>query len=319
MNTHSIKEKHLDDVRQALLELGEATKPQLAAHTDLSVVTINSLIRTLSDANEIIQQENTVTNGGRPAAVYSLNTNFKLALIFGTREKQGVDYITASVINLRGELVEPHQQFTELNISNLDASISYYIRKYPAIQVIAFALPAKEHNGEIIFSDYPQLDHFPLRSYLSEKYHIPCIIENDTRVAVLGYYARHQSASMQIIAGIYFPRKYSAGIGIMINGTMLSGTNGLASEIEFLPAYRDIQWINRSLQQTIDLIQTICVMYNPDTILLYDEFLTPEMFAQIRESFEHDDYHYFQPELVLLPQIEEDYMTGLKQFALSHL
>ena len=60
-------------------------------------------------------------------------------------------------------------------------------------------------------------------------------------------------------------------------------------------------------------------MYNPDTILLYDEFLTPEMFAHIKASFEHDDYHYFQPELVLLPQIEEDYMTGLKQFALSHL
>lgn len=319
MNTHSIKEKHLADLRQALLELNEATKPQLASHTGLSVVTINSLITTLLESNEIIQQNRTITNGGRPAAVYSLNANFKMALIFATIEKQGADFISASVINLRGEIVESSKAFSELTVESIDSSISYFLKKYPAVKLIAFALPAKEHNGKIIFSDYPQLNDFPLRSYLAEKYKIPCIIENDTRVAVFGYYMRNRSADMQSIAGIYFPQKYSAGVGVMINGEMLSGTNGLAAEIEFLPAFRNIKWVKRSLDQTIDLIKTICVMYNPDTVILYDEFMSQDMFKKVKKSLSSKDYCYFKPELVLLPQIEEDYMNGLQQFALENI
>ena len=319
MTTQSIKEKHLDDVRRALLELNEATKPQLATHTGLSVVTINSLVTPLVESNEIIQQERTITNGGRPAAVYSLNANYKMALIIGTIEKQGKDCITATVINLKGEAVEPCQQFTELTVENLDSSVGYYTKKYPAIKLVAFALPAKEHDDKLVFSDYPKLNDFPLRSYLSEKYKIPCIIENDIRIAVLGYYMRHQPAAMQIVAGIYFPQKYSAGIGIMINGEMLSGSKGLAAEIEFLPAFKDIQWINRTLDQTIELIKTICIMYNPDTILLYDEFLTQDMLKKINKALSSKEYCYFKPEIILLPQIEPDYMNGLQQFALGNL
>ena len=79
MNTNTIKEIHLNQVISALKELKFATKPQLAEHTGLSVVTINSLMKTLLDQQEVMEEKETLTQGGRPAAIYSLNKNHKMA------------------------------------------------------------------------------------------------------------------------------------------------------------------------------------------------------------------------------------------------
>ncbi len=319
MTVNSIKEQHLNDVRQALISMKSATKPQLAAQTGLSVVTINSLVKILLENGEITEEEQTVANGGRPAAVYSLNRNYKLALVFGTREQGGRDCVTASVINICDELVEPEQQFSDLSIENLDFSIRYYTRKYSAIRLIAFALPAKERDGKLVFCDYKELDGFPLRDYISEHYHLPCVIENDIRISVLGYFLKNPSLEARVMAGIYFPQKYSVGVGLLVNGNLYQGAGGIASEIEYLPAFADICWKERTLEQNIELIKTVCVMYNPDTALLYDEFLTEENARAIEKAFEEGAYRYFKPRFILVSEMEEYYMYGLRRYALGNL
>ena len=319
MTTITIKEMHLAEVRNALKNLRSATKPQLAEKTGLSVVTINSLIKTLLEENEVIEEKETQTNGGRPAAIYSLNKNHRMALIFGTYEKNGDDLITASVINTYNELTEPCQQFTELTIANLDNSISYYLNKYPAIQAVIFALPAKVKNGRLIFSDYKHLEGFPLQKYITDKYHISCIIENDIRVAILGYFSKLVDSSSHIIAGLYIPKKYSAGIGVVVNGNILSGTTGLAGEIEYLSTFKNTDWKNRTFEQTIDLIKTVCVMYNPDKLIIYDSSLTDKKFELIEAAFSQDGYEHFKPAFIISPEIEEDYMSGLCQLASQYL
>lgn len=319
MTVNSIKEQHLKDVRQALISMKSATKPQLAGRTGLSVVTINSLVKILLENGEIMEEEQTIANGGRPAAVYSLNRNYKLALVFGTREQGGTDRITASVVNICDELVEPEQQFSQLSIQNLDFSIRYYTQKYPAIRLIAFALPAKERDGRLIFCDYEELNGFPLREYISEHYHLPCLIENDIRISVLGYFLKNPSPDTKVLAGIYFPRKYSVGVGLLVNGNLYQGAGGIASEIEYLPAFADICWEERTLEQNIELIKTVCVMYNPDTVLLYDAFLTEENFRAIEKAFEEGAYCCFKPRFIRISEIEEYYMYGLRQYALGKL
>lgn len=319
ITANTIKEAHLNDLRKALKDLKSATKPQLAAYTGLSVVTINSLIRILLENNEILEEKELLVNGGRPAAVYTLNQNFQLSLLFGTLEKKGQDIISATVINLYCESVEPCQQFTELTIKNLDLSISYYLNKYPSIRQITFALPAKEYDGKLIFCDYPALNGFPLRQYLSEKYHIPVFIENDIRIAILGHFFKNKLPKEQTLAGIYFPRKYSAGVGFFINGDILNGNTGVAAEIEYLPGFVNIDWRCRTLEQTINLIQTVCIMYNPDKLILYDAFMSQNDFQQIRDSFRQDNYQHFEPLLVLSSDIQDDYFYGLEQFSLLQL
>lgn len=319
ITANTLKQIHLNDLKKALKELKSATKPQLAAYTGLSVVTINSLIQILLEKHEILEEKDTQINGGRPAAVYSLDRSRKLALLFGTIEHNGEDFITASVIDICGEPTEPFQRFTELSLDNLDISVNYYLQKYPAIQLIAFALPAKEYRGKIIFCDYPAFNNFPLRQYLMNKYERPVYIENDIRIALLGHFFLNNHLKTRTIAGIYFPKKYATGVGLVVNGDILNGNTGVAAEIEYLPEFVNSDWRHRTPQQTLDLIKTVCIMYNPDKLILYDAFMTEEQFSQIQDAFTRDNYQYFRPDFILSSNIQKDYFYGLEQFALLHL
>lgn len=62
-NANLIKEINLNNVRQAMKRVETATKPQLAALTKLSVVTVNSLVKELHDLGEIFEDETVPSNG----------------------------------------------------------------------------------------------------------------------------------------------------------------------------------------------------------------------------------------------------------------
>lgn len=315
ITTKTIKETHLQDVRIALRELKKATKPQLAEKTGLSVVTINALIRTLLENGEVYEANETITKGGRPACVYMLNSDYRMALLFGTLESNGQDVYRISVMNVSGEIVEPCQTLTELNIENLDSSISYYMEKYPAISAVIFGLPAKEADGKIVFCDYPALNGFPLREHIREHYGTEVVIRNDVSTAILGYSVRNRLAPSVPVAGIYFPQKYSAGVSLFINGDNMTGNRGVAAEVEYLPEFHNMDWKKRTFEQTLHMIVTVCVMYNPDVLLVYDSLMTEESLQKIQDFFANSEYHHFLPSLQLISEIESDYEYGMKQLA----
>ena len=158
-----IKQVNLQCVRSALLELKSATKPQLAEYTSLSVITINALIRYLKETGEVLEDSMTHPGLGRPAMSYKLNEEFCMALIIYTFEKDGQDTAFFVVRNLYGDSVESFAKSISVVLpDSFDTEIESLLKKYPAIRLIGFGLPATESGGTIISSDYASLigSHF---------------------------------------------------------------------------------------------------------------------------------------------------------------
>ncbi|MFD2876338.1 hypothetical protein ACFTAO_10860 [Paenibacillus rhizoplanae] len=105
-NANLMKEMNLNNVRQVMKRMETATKPQLAALTKLSVVTVNSLVKELSELGELFEDLVVPSNGGRPAQTYRYNYNFSLALVmYVTEKKAGKVLVSATVINLKDDIL----------------------------------------------------------------------------------------------------------------------------------------------------------------------------------------------------------------------
>lgn len=69
-----MKEINLNNVRQVMKRMETATKPQLAALTKLSVVTVNSLVKELSELGELFEDLVVPSNGADPHRPIALIT-----------------------------------------------------------------------------------------------------------------------------------------------------------------------------------------------------------------------------------------------------
>lgn len=106
VNINLVKEINLNKLRNAFKIKKIASKPQLAELTELSVVTINSLVNILVENGEVIEDIILPSNGGRPATAYRFNSEFSLALVIYMYEQRREDTIFVAVSDMYGEIID---------------------------------------------------------------------------------------------------------------------------------------------------------------------------------------------------------------------
>lgn len=321
-----IKETNLKKLRQIFREERVSTKSQLAELSGLSVVTIQSLIRTLLDNGEITEDMTIQPQLGRPAASFRYNANFRLALIVNMCEKDGSDTAEYTVYNLCGEVLDSYsEQFTQITLESYHSAIDALVAKYPAICVIVFGMPAEEIEGKLVISDYELLQNAELCSYYESRCHIPVFVENDINAALLGYCVNQNFPADKdfYIAAIYLPTKYPAGASLCHNYQILKGRRGLAGELKYLPL--DVDWnsfpYSTEVLEDIALkvMQIIISIYNPDRIILYSESLSPAVADRLKALYPTNIDQLLLPEIELYKTMKHDFNTGLIRMALEKI
>lgn len=319
-----IKQVNLQYVRAALLDLKSATKPQLAEHTNLSVITINALVKCLQETGEVIEDSMTHPGLGRPAMSYKLNEEFCMALIVYTFEKDGHDTVFFVVRNLYGDSVEKFEKpISEIRQDSFDDDIRALLEKYPAIRLIGFGLPATESGGTIISCDYPSLIGYRFCEEKEHLFHVPTFLVNDIKAATVGYCCDRHIAADRCVIGLYLPNKYAPGIGIYHDGKIFTGCTGLAGRIA--PLVSNIHWERCSYQEPQDqeavlrLIYALGCLYNPDTIIVYSEFPLSFLQSRIDEYFTSPIDRLMKPNLVVQKSLEKDFREGISHLALNEL
>lgn len=317
-----IKETNLNKVRSALKEIYTATKPQLAEHTGLSVVTINSLVSTLLDTGEVLPDTILISDGGRPAASFRYNSDFRMALVIYMHEYHGRDTAFYRVVNLRGEVVErAEQQLSDVDVDSFDAHIDKLLGKFPQIKAICFGIPGGEVNQKLVISDYEKMRGKSLSGHVGEKFHLPVLVENDINSAVMGYCHLHDIQGDQCVIGIYIPDKYPPGAGIYLHGDVYKGRNGLAGEIAWLPFGMDWASLDYNSAEVVDFIikaiRAFSCMYNPDRIVLYGERFNQATLNMIREQYQSPIENMMLPEIILSTELNADFEAGIKRIALK--
>jgi hypothetical protein len=317
-----IKEVNLNKVRSALKVAGTATKPQLAEITGLSVVTVNSLVNTLIDTGEILPDVILNSEGGRPAASFSYNSNFRTVLAIYMHEYRGQDTAFYCIINLRGEVVDRIEHILkDVYVESFDSNIEKLLNKFPQIKAICFGIPGEEVNKRLVISDYENMREQSLSGHIGEKFHLPVFVENDINAAVLGYCYKNNIQGDKCVIGLYFPDKYPPGAGIFLNGNIYKGRNGLAGEIKYLPLGITWELFDYKPAQVEDVmiktIQAFMCMYNPDMIVLYGENISNAISNIIHEKCLSPVERIMLPEIITATDLNSDFEAGIKQIALN--
>lgn len=316
-----VKEINLNHVRHTLSDVETATKAQLAEETGLSVVTINALIKELVTRGEVFKEDTVPSGGGRPAATYRFNANYRLALVMLLKEHKGADVLMASVVNLNGETVRREEHFIPLFDHHcLDERIHVFLNAYPAIQVIGVGIPGQIVDGAIAVSSHQKLKGVRLIEHLEKTFKLTVLVENDVNAAVSGYCAQEIYEESDCVVGVYFPDNYPPGMGIQLNGDIVKGKNGMAGEIKFLPI--DVDWeknINKKefVNIVCQIVQTVNAILAPNQIILYQSHIQQKEWDRLWQGYQKNYPSISEPNIVVSNSFQSDFNEGMKALTLK--
>lgn len=322
-NVNLMKQININTVRRVLKEHKKATKPRLAKLTGLSVVTINSLVEILLKKGELLIAELEESASGRPAAIYSFNAEYSLALIIYTNEYEHKELSHVAVINLYGETIFANEiVMEEISESSFDLVIKNLLEKFPAIRSIGISMPGQEINGKMEISDYASLEGKEFTAHLRNQFQLPVLFENDVNAAVFGYCNSNHCSDKNVV-GIYIPEKYPLGTGLFIHSDIYRGKDGFAGEAKFLPD--GIDWenptcVSENLSAALKkLIITFTCLLNPDILVIYRKDLAPETIYLIIAEVQKVIKSELMPEIIVSNSFGEDFANGIKHIALKPL
>lgn len=327
-DTLLMKELNKNNVRKQLRIMGKATKPELAVQTGLSVVTVNSLIGELVKDGEVKRGECVPSNGGRPSTQYIYNENYKYAVIIYGHQSNNENLIQLLVVNLYGKCIERKKAyFSKVEVNSFDSWLTEIFEKYgeeERIGLIAFGLPGEEVNGIITINDYPAIVGKEFMKHYKEAYRVPVIFENDVNAAVSGYYFYGISEDVKHVVGMYFPRIYGPGAGIIINGEIYRGANNFAGEFARLPIAYSWEGLDYTDEKQViayigQLLSILCCVLAPDCFVLYGDFWTTDIKKGLEKAVSELLKQQFQAKLVFQESLEEDFEQGMIKLALDEM
>lgn len=324
-NRTQMKEINKNILRQVLKERRKATKPELSAFTELSVVTVNALISEMVVTSEVIEGDEIPSNGGRPSMQYVYNGNYKKAILIYGHEENNQNLFHMLIINLFGECIDHKKEYyANVVTDSFDNWIETAFETHENICAIVFGLPGAEENGVIYVHDYPGIVGDKFLSYYQEKYRVPVLYENDINAAVCGFHSRQKPESVQTVVGLYFPRVYGPGAGVVIKGEIYKGCKNFAGEVSWIPLHPSWNEVNYDHpEEVVLLLSQIAVVYScvlaPERMVFYGDFLTEEILEKLLVQVQKLLQGNFLPCIQFEKDVEKDFECGLTQIALHEL
>lgn len=323
INMYDMKQRNADTVLWALRSCKTSTTKDLAQMTGLSFATVANLLNNFIESGEVKLGEQFSATGGRPSQEYIFNAEYAHVLAISARVQSGKNIIRACIANLYGRIIwQTEQCFDNIQLTCFEDRIDLCLHAYSTIRILSFSLPGTEHNGRIITNDYKELEGIFFTGHFQNKYQMPVVLENDVNMAVFGYGKGMKSNSNSAIVGIYFPRSFNPGAGIMIDGKILKGTYGYAGEVAYLPL--GIEWVKIDYENPqvigpaiIKLISTFVSIINPNDVVLYGDFFTDALKQTIERIIPTQDIGEIFPFISYRSDLDSDIISGLIIQAIS--
>lgn len=319
-----MKELNKRQLRRILRQCKEATKPELADRTGLSVVTINSLLEDLLKTGEVVQSGLAPSGGGRPSTRYQYWPDYRYAVLLYGHQSEGRNLMHLAVVNLMGECVwRKEEYFDEILVESFEAVLDDVIGRFPEIGLLAFGLPGEVVDDVVTIHDYQALVGPEFMAHYKERYHLPVVFENDINAMTYGA-CREGDVEKATVAGIYLPRIYPPGAGLVIQGKIYYGTSHCAGELAGLPV--PVSWDSLDYGRENDVLENLKLLtavygftVAPETLIFYGDFFTEELQEQLRAYSGRLLEGKFHMDLIFAENLERDYEEGMKRLALEAL
>jgi predicted NBD/HSP70 family sugar kinase len=226
--------------RSAILEIIRRESPisrtTIADRLDISISTVVRMVDELIEEGFVRLYGESEYSGGRRRPLVEFNSDGFVVIgidmggstIFGAISDLGgniLDEMSMSRAGLNGE------ESYGLLISMIDSLIHSPRIAGRKVRGIGVGAPGVTRHREGIIKYAYSLDwnDFPLKSRLTERYHLPITVDNDLNLAALGelWFGAGQNARNMILIAI----TYGIGAGIIIDRTLYRGSSESSGEI----------------------------------------------------------------------------------------
>lgn len=218
-------------VLEVILNEGPISRATISTKVGLTKATVSAIVSELIEKKLIREIGSDDTSLGRkPILLEFCNENGNVISI-----DLSVDTITVFTSDLRGNhcgIKQYKNQFDKnsiiIRLINLIDETLDAIEDTPlGVVGISIAVHGVVDNNNIVFAPYYDYTDLPLAKEIEEKFGIPVCIENEANLLAIGERAFRRKNENLIAVSVHT----GIGAGIIIDGKLYPGHNGLAGEI----------------------------------------------------------------------------------------
>lgn len=224
-----IRDMNTSLILQTIIEEGALSRADLAKQLHFSKATVSAIVQSLIERKLVRETGNGSSEIGRKPILLDFYAESGSVLSIDLQTNLAVVLLTDLSGRQQAFFSCPHHPSREHLLSFLASLIRRMITSAPespyGLIGITLAIHGVVHKGQLLFTPYYPYDNFDF-SALEEMFHIPVYVENEANLAVMGEHAfclpNNNIASLSIHSGV--------GLGLIINGTLFSGSQGFAGE-----------------------------------------------------------------------------------------
>lgn len=234
VDKHTIRKTNQSMILENIICNQPISRATLSKETNLNKATVSQITKELLDENFILEigEGSSTSAGGRKPTMLKLNGETGVSISLDL----GANYIAIALFYVNGKMIYEHIT-RDIEITK-DNAVFYILEAVKLLDLnqiktkhgltgIGIAIHGIVENNRIIFTSYYDLDQMDLIQALKPYFDCPIYIENEAKLSALAestFTSTHKNlVCLSIHSGI--------GVGIINNGELYRGRNGMAGEI----------------------------------------------------------------------------------------
>ena len=233
-NASDVKDTNISAVLKAIHSKKAVSRGNIAAELGLTTVTVNKLVAELSERGICEETGEFVSYGGRKAALYRINPQY--GVIFGAMLTRSGIYFT--VYDFAQQKIEAYNSDTSLDdvnraLSAICGKFNEWKEKYSSKNIIGagVCIPGRASASGMVIDmpDYPQWNSLDLKERIKDACGIDISVDNDANAIAIAAKWCGFAGNMENF--VYLKLDEGLGAGVMVNGTVFSGSSNCGCEL----------------------------------------------------------------------------------------
>lgn len=237
-DTAAIRKRNMLKIIEVMRTSPPLSRPEIAAATSLTTMTVTTLTAELLRLNLILEQGIQHSKGGRKAVLYGLNAESKL--IVGVNVQ--IDRAFVDVFDLRGDKTGdgivvrlPCGESASLCLASIADAIKGAIADHQKTKTdilgIGVTVPGQtNHRTGVVYNltNMPKWRNVPVKDILEKQLKIPVFVEKDTNSHITCLKLSNKIEQTPYMA--YLAIDEGIGASVIINNRVYHGAHGIAGE-----------------------------------------------------------------------------------------
>lgn len=233
-NSNDLKRENSAEILRLIRQNAPVSKSRLAQITGLSQVTVHKVVNRLIENGICQQSEETMSTGGRTAALFQINNQYGAILGLTIRRH------SIRVVAYDFALQQFYKQERPIDLSSLEESMQCMIGALHEAKDslsgwnffgIGVSMPGRcDSDGVVIhIPGFPAWEHVPLASIFQQEFSLKTYIDNDNNSCAIA--SKYSNICNNLTDYVYMQVSDGVGIGVVVDGKLFRGKHGCGCEI----------------------------------------------------------------------------------------